>query len=203
MMVIEEIILAYLEQFTDDEREFLVSLPYRTGFWVSQSDDVGGDEADELESQALEAIITGFTEDFCKSEFVEELMRQALASKDQWPKWEETAADVPEDCRRAVRILEAQLEHKVVLSFKQNLIEIATTVAMAYREFDETQPFFVKTKVYGRYFWGCMIAAILHKQPPDLDEILNISQAEQTALTTLYEALQVGPQSALQDMEVA
>ena len=64
--------MSYLERFAPKQRELIVSLPYRVGLWISESDTSGGDEADEAERNALHLMMTGYAEDFLKSEVVEE-----------------------------------------------------------------------------------------------------------------------------------
>jgi len=56
----------FLDQLTEDQRTLLVSLPYRAGLFVSQSDNAGGDDSDDAEMQALDNIITGYSQEiFC------------------------------------------------------------------------------------------------------------------------------------------
>lgn len=183
--------MPYLDKFTEEERDLLVSLPFRTGVWVSHSDDSGGDESAEAEMEAMRGIIMGYAEDFLKSEFVEELMRQTLARRDQWDVWGKGLETVPEECRKAAVILGRTLERKDILSFKQTLMEIATSVAMAYREFGDDTPLTSRLRVYSRYYWRVFMARLKKEQEPSLDEILNISMAEETVLVQLAAALQV------------
>ncbi len=187
--------MSYLEQFSRDEREFLASLPYRTGLWISESDDSGGDDADEAEKNALRALITGYTEDFLKSEFVEELMKATLHYKEKWPEWEKSLDTLPDDCARGLALLEGRLDVNSVLSFRQSLMEIANTVAMAYREFDESQDGTVDViRMYVRYYKAVITAKIAKAQPPTMDEIFNISHDELQALRSLSQILQVDMQ---------
>ena len=180
--------MSYLEHFTDDQRELLISLPYRAGLWMSESDESGGDESQEAELITLESLIIGYAEDFLKSEFVEELMRQTLAAKERWGEWGNELDNVPQECQSALE----RMEPKDVLSFKQALIEIATAVAMAFREFDEEeQPVVEKVRLYSQYYWNCFLARVKKQQPPNLDAILNISRAEQEVLEKLSQALEI------------
>ncbi len=183
--------MPYLESFTEEQRSLLVSLPYRAGLWVSESDEDGGDDADEAEMHALECIITGYSEDFLKSEFVEEVMLETLAHKDRWKDWSAGLDNVPEQCARAVDALNQHMESKEVLSFRQTLMDIARAVAMAYREFDEDEALPDKIKKYSRYYCGRFSAYLKKEQPPTLDEVLNISKAEQATLVALSKALQL------------
>lgn len=180
--------MTYLGQFTEDQRDLLVSLPYRTGLWVSESDDAGGLEADVAEREALESIITGFSEDFCKSEFVEELMKEMVARRDRWNDWRRDVDSVPRECRRAIEILAERMDGRDVSSFKRNLMDIATTVALAYREMDRMDvPMLFE--VYGRWLAGKVAAAVRGTRALTVGEIMNISRTERTALKELAEVL--------------
>ena len=183
--------MPYLEQFTDDQRDLLISLPYRTGLWVSESDEGGGDESAEAEMQALESIITGYCEDFLKSEFVEELMHETLARKNKWEEWHDTLDSVPLECRQALDVLNERMEEKEVLSFRQSLMEIATAVAMAYCELEEEEDTAGKFQAYFRYYWGIFMARIKKEQAPAVETHLNISRSEREVLGKLSEVLLV------------
>lgn len=180
-----------LANFSEEERNLLVALPYRAGLWLSRCDSTGGEESDDAEINALRSIITGFSEDFLKSEFVEEIMRETVSRKDMWPEWEKDTDNVPAECTKAVEIVAAYLEEKDTASFKQNLMEIAMTVALAYREFDDSQPLIEKLKIYMQYYRQRLMAVIKNTQILSLDEYLNISRAEHEALTRLSAALRM------------
>ncbi len=183
--------MSYLEKFTEEQRDLIVSLPYRTGLWVSESDDGGDDDADAAEMQALENIIMGYTEDFLKSELVEEIMKSTLERKAKWAEWSEGLDTVPRQCQQAIDAMNAHMESKEVLSFKQSLMEIATAVAMAYRELDDEQNSVEKMKAYARYYWETLMARIKKEQQPTLDSMLNISKSERAVLVKLSGALQI------------
>ena len=51
--------MAFLDGFSKEEQDFLVSLPYRVGLWVSSIDATGGSAADGDEQEALEKCIAG------------------------------------------------------------------------------------------------------------------------------------------------
>lgn len=183
--------MLYLEQFTEDQRALLVALPYRTGLWVSESDQSGGDESSEAEMMALEGIIMGYSEDFLKSEFVEELMRATMAHKSSWDKWQKNLDDVPNECERAVALLSERLDSREVLSFKQNLMEIATAVALAFCEVDESEGGVGKVAAYFNHYLAVLVARLKKQQQPRLESHLNISRAEREVLGKLSGVLQV------------
>lgn len=177
-----------LDQFSEDQQALLIALPYRTGLWLSQCDSTGGGDADEAEMQALHEIVTGFAEDFLKSEFVQALMEQTVAHRNLWGTWNRDIDLVPEECRKAVQLLADHLDRKEFLSFKQNLMEIATDVALAYRE-NGDESLSGRVNVYTRLVSEKVRSMMTGRPPRSLDEILNISDAEQAALDRLAEAL--------------
>ena len=67
----------------------LIRLPYRIGYWVSQSDQTGGNQSDDVEQQALEGVILSYGEDVCKSEFTQSVMEKTIAGYDLWHGWRE------------------------------------------------------------------------------------------------------------------
>lgn len=181
--------MGLLDNFSKEDRDLLVALPYRAGLWVSRCDDTGGAESDEAEINALRGIIMGFAEDFLKSELVEEIMRQTVARRDDWKRWEENTETVPSECTRAVEIVAARLDERNTAFFKRNLMEIAMTVALAYREFGDDQPLLERAKMYLRYGRQRLFAALQKKQALSFSEYLNISREEHRALTQLSAAL--------------
>lgn len=159
-----------------------MALPYRTGLWISQCDDTGGHDATAQELAALEQVVIAFGEDFCKSEFVEELMRQTLARRDRWQSWHADLGDIPGDARRAVDMLAPLLERKDIASLKQTLIEIAETVAKAYKE-EEAPAFDLRHAV------AVVMARLQNRPAPMRDALMNISRAERAALNALTASL--------------
>ncbi len=121
-------------RLNDEEKSLLVPLPYRVGYWISQADLSGGDEADRLELATLECLITSYSQDMCKSEFMQLLMEETVKNKKNWTEWQKNIAKVPEECRRALALLAGRLDEKCQAGFRENLMEIALSVAGAYKE---------------------------------------------------------------------
>lgn len=181
--------MGFLDRFNEDQKELLAALPYRTGLWVSESDISGGTEASMKEREALEAIITAYAEDVCKSEFVEELMKETIAQRERWPEWRKDVEKVPSECRNIVGLLADYLDRREITFFKHNLMEIAMTVAMAYRELENAESASVRARIYGRYLCNRVASFLRRRRPPTIDELLNVSQAETLALDELMESL--------------
>lgn len=178
--------------FTDlpeKQRNDLAALPYRVGLWISESDKTGGVDADQQEKRALHGIITGFTQDFLKSEFVEKLMLHTMAMNEKWDEWEENLDAVPDECRAAIDDLALKLEEKDITSLKITLMEIARNVAMAFRERDDHDTLWGQAKLYFMMSWNNMMSVFTYQQPKTMVEFLNISQHESRALQKLGEVL--------------
>ena len=175
--------------FPKEKTDSLIRLPYRVGLWVSESDDTGGDEADEKELIVLQSLIMAYAQDFCKSEFVQGLMEETVKHRSQWESWHANTEQVEQECRELIYFLQDHLPKKELNAFKANLYEIGYSVAMAYREFDEDTPFVEKLKAYLTLWIAQVRAALSGTAPKTEDEILNISSSEKMALDKLKNAL--------------
>jgi|TARA_R110002126_G_scaffold13118_1_gene55829 hypothetical protein len=130
------LIMDFIELLEKEEVDLLVRMPYRVGYWVSQSDTTGGEESEERELQALSAIVRGYSEDFCKSELVQRIMEMTVAKQDEWPEWQENLDAVPNECRQLIGKLRDELPPREMDAMRQNLYEIGLSVALAFREMD-------------------------------------------------------------------
>ncbi|MFN3828077.1 MAG: hypothetical protein ACK4NR_10695 [Micavibrio sp.] len=193
--------MAYLDLFTEDEKLFLIRLPYRAGLWVSASDTTGGDESDDAEKMALANIVRGFTEDFLKSEFVEEVMRATVAHQDEWGGWNDDIDSIPQEVGDGIAIIANHIDYKQVHAFKSSLMDVAMTVAMAYREFDENAPFSMQMKIYSKYWVEVAKSYVLKTQPPIMEQYLNISQDEHKAIDALAASLRMDETEGLEPSE--
>lgn len=177
-----------LESLTPDQRTLIVSLPYRAGLWVSQSDDSGGDEADQKELTALDNILHGFSEQVFGSELLQYVMSETVSRKAEWDGWGENLERLPMECEQALDILRAYVDEKEVSAYSTRLMEIAEAVALAFREYEEGS-------AVGRVVVYCSYAvmrlkSILRKQPSkSFDQFLSISASERKALGALASAL--------------
>lgn len=181
--------MPYLDQFTEDQIETLASLPYRTGLLIGEGDTTGGQDASDAEMRALESIVTGYVEDFCKSEFVEELMRAMLARRERWDSWRSNIDNVPAEARAAIDLIATRIDKKQVAALKHNLIEIAFAVAMAYREYDPQGPMLQKFRAHLDYRMQAFKARRKNQKILPMEDALNISRAEQKLILALEEAL--------------
>lgn len=164
-----------LNLIPEEHYRSLIALPYRIGYFVSASDKTGGSESEGRELQALENLFTFYVEDALKSEFAQQVMLATLQHKAYWPQWRDDIDHVPEECTEIVGYLEDRLDIKSLVAFKNNLLEIGVTVAMAYNEGKPRIAFLDRIKA--------MFAA--PKVSTQNHEYLNVSMAEKAAINQL------------------
>lgn len=182
--------MSFLENLTPDQRSMLVTLPYRVGLYVSQSDVAGGEEADERELLTLSNILGAYAGEVFVSETVQHIIRVTLEQKDDWPHWRAEIGNVEGDCRRAVDVLSGFVDEKEVSAFKQYLMEVAEAVALAFREVQDLS-FFARLRLKGLYYRNKWQAKRFSMSYKSFDEFLNISADERKALEGLAQALDI------------
>lgn len=181
--------MAFLEKFSDDEREFLVALPYRAGVWMSRADGTGGLEADAAELEALESIIDKKAAGMFESAFVHEVMAEVCSGKENWARWAKHADNIPADCRKAVTMMEGRLGKHDLDGYRENVMYIAVEIAKAFREIDLKSPspslsFMDRIKLFLD-----SIAGKPKGEKYEAERLLNISYNEDRALAALSESL--------------
>lgn len=123
---------------SEEEKNMIIRLPFRVGMWVSTSDQVGGEQSDEIERNTLYQMLFAYREDFCKSEFVEDLLSRTVAKSEYWPKWEQSLKTVPKECRIAVMLMRDNgVDEKSITSYTRALVDFAEGVAMAFNESEQ------------------------------------------------------------------
>ena len=177
--------MANLSNFTPEERELIVSIPFRVGMWISDSDDNEKSKMDDKrERQALELTISKMAKAHRKMPFAAEIMRDVQANKNKWPAWEQKAAenDVLQDIQKAIAICRDKTSKKEVSQFKQTVWNIGMIVAQAYGEHIDPD----NEMHINRFFaWlGSMVTAPSLRNAPE-----NMSPSERTALKKLRAVL--------------
>lgn len=183
--------MKYLSKLPQDLQDLIISLPFRVGLFISESDQTGGDESAEAERKALENIVTFYVEDTVKGEFAHEVMLNTLNNKAKWEEWTHNIDQTPDECSRLSYMLKDVIEPKEILAYKQNLIEVAIVIAQAYCEFDENSSTMTKLEVYFTLFLKRMQAMFSGEQAPSNDYVLNISPSERAAIKLLSKNLDV------------
>ena len=171
-----------LDQFPEDTYRTLVALPYRVGLYISQSDKTGGKSSEAQELAALENVVTFYVEDTLKSEFAQTIMLATLQHKTYWAQWSENIDSVPEECAYIAGYLADILDDRKLAGFKNNLLEIAMAVALAYRETAAATGFFARMK-------ALFAPRLVKVSTEETQQHLNISEAEKIAINHLAEKL--------------
>lgn len=183
--------MSFLDQLSVEQRTLLVSLPYRVGLFVSQSDNTGGDDSDAAEMEALTNIITGYSQEVFGAETVQYVISETVRRRDEWDGWSGDLDMIVAQCHRAVDILSDHVDVKEVSAFKNHLIEIGESVALAFREYGKETPLMDKIRVYLFYLKGKRHAAKFGVPYKDWEQFINISLDERKALRTVATALNV------------
>ena len=180
--------MAFLKDFTRDERDMLASLPYRVGLWVSSSDNTGGSDSDSQEVAALEKTITRIAQGMFESAFVHEIMADTFLRREEWPAWGANVQSVPADCVAAVKFMQGRLSARDIDAYRHILMQIGLEVARAFREYDRSEPF-----LYRMIRWISIgvdrLFGIMHGEKYVSEDLLNISYEEDLALNELAKAL--------------
>ena len=179
----------FLDQLLPDQRDLLVSLPYRVGLYVSQSDTSGGNESDEAEMQALSSIITAYSQEVFGAETVQYVVGETVQRKSEWKGWSKDLEMLEGECHKAIDILSEAVDEKEVSAFKRSLLEIGESVALAFREYGKTTPIIDKIKIYMYYTKSRKEAAQKGITVMEWDQFINISLDERKALQFIANAL--------------
>ena len=180
--------MAFLERFTPDERELLVSLPYRAGLWISQADSTGGGAADHDELDALETIIGRQAKGMFHSAFVHEVMVELYRNQEHWPRYARDTDSVLADCDRAVALIGEKLPEHDLAAYRLTLMLIGTEVAKAFREYDNGPSLLGALWSGFKLRFDAFVGAV-RGRPYEKEILLNISYQEDIALSKLAVAL--------------
>ncbi len=179
----------FLDQLSKEERDILVALPYRVGYFVSQSDQTGGDDSDEAEMQALDNIITGYSQEVFCAETVQYIISETVKRKSEWESWSDNLENIGNECHKALDILYENVDEKEVNAFKNHLLEIGESVALAFREYGDKTPLIDKIKmrmIFHKEKRQAEKVGIVYK---DWEQFINISLDERRALRSVATAL--------------
>ena len=181
----------YFANYTDNQIERLVKLPYRAGLYVSASDESGGEAASQNELRALENLIYGFADGVFGSELVQHVMAETIKRKHEWKSWHDDLEKVPHECEDALSILSSHVDYKERESYAQRIIALGEAVALAFREDVDSQAGFGRFKAYLRYLKMVKQAKAKKLPVKSFDDFLSISSQERDALLKLGSALRV------------
>jgi hypothetical protein len=177
--------MAGLSDLTPEERELVVSVPYRVGSWISVCDDNEKTNFDDKrERQALQLAVGRMAKAHRKMPFAAAIMREIEGNRSQWTVWDNNIAEnnVLQDTEKAIGICRAKFSKKEVSQYKQAVWNTAIIVAQAFGEqIDPDNEMHVD-----RFFaWlGSFIMAPSLRKAPE-----NMSPTERTALKKLRAVL--------------
>ncbi len=194
--------MAFLEQFSKDQRDLIVSIPYRAGLYVSSVDNTGGAKAGHDELDALESIIAEKGRGMFESAFVHEVMAETCTRQTDWKKWAETVDTVLEDCTKSVGIIQGKLADKDLDAYRMNVMAIGLAVAKAFREVDANSSFMDKMAMELRLWRDGALRILRREKYWDPASVLNVSASEDAALDKLSKALYPGLDAGAEDKQV-
>lgn len=129
--------MADLSKFTNEERGFIVSVPYRVGIWISNVDDNENSKRDDRQEQkALEATIAGLATKNGKIPFAAAVMKAVEQNRSSWPAWSAGADEekVLGDVQKALALCKSKVGGKEFNQYKQTIWRVGIVVAQAYGE---------------------------------------------------------------------
>lgn len=174
--------MTQLSQFSPEEIEVIVSLPYRAGLHVSYAEDEDGEKDDELEMRALEACIREIVK--TQTGLTQEVADEILNRKDQWEKWSAGVFNIEPLCKTAVETVQAHASSDEVKAYIRMTLSIARAVAEAYGEFGEEQP--------EQGFFGKIMGTIVERMNSDQSsDPMNVSAAEDSAISRIASAMKM------------
>jgi len=179
-----------LSDFSADEQELLVSLPYKVGVYVSHADDADGELDDEREMVALETCIKAIATLHEDKPFTADVMRQTLAMKNEWTRWVDQSFRVSDDARKAAALLQSKASEAEAKNYRAALMEIGATVAGAYGEFGEFDDDDTSGGVFGALV-GKITGGLSKLTADDVNHPMNVSASEDSALAELSDALKI------------
>lgn len=182
--------MSYLSDFSAEDKELLISLPYKVGAWISFSDDVEGERDDELEMKALERSIQEIAKRHDDKPMVQEIMSETLKNRDKWEEWADQSFNVLREAEQAIILVRTHGSTRNAKNLRLALMEIGATVASAsselgaFDEIPEEEGFF--SKVISK-----VVDGFSSLSEGDSGHPTNISPAEDSALSRLSAALRV------------
>ena len=176
--------MSVFTDFLEEEVVFLVSLPYRVGLWMSYvEDDASTDRDDEREKRALESVMLEISKNTKEAPFVSAVVGESLAYKDLWTDWGAQNQSLLDDVKKAMVLVTQRMADDNIENFKQAILRVAQSVALAHGEFEDIQD-------ESPSFFNNLISKVSDKLSSSSEDPDNISPAEQVALKKLREALQ-------------
>jgi hypothetical protein len=217
--------MAFLDRFSADEREMLVSLPYRAGLWIIAVNGAGYLGRRAKEKTVLEKIIVEKGRGIFESAFVFEVMTEMLRRRDCWEDWAKGWEDVPAVCQNASATIASRLGPHDLSSYQQTIMNIATAMANSFGELDDNVPLWLRAWTYTKLMLSRivdietakeaespsslktednekMVVDCLTGKENEYSDFLNTSNDEFMALTKLAHSLGIDTQTIDDDEDL-
>lgn len=184
--------MAFLEQFSDEDKKLIIGFPYRVGLWISTQDETGGVQSNFAEKIAIHEIIekkSGQQTGMFGSAFVHEVMSDLYVRRSEWVDWEIVEETFLADAEKVIALIAKTLSENDAHEYAKSAMRVGRHVALAYREFDHKanmiESIAAKIRISLDKFIG-----MFTKQQYESDTLLNISVEEDKALTQLSDVLE-------------
>lgn len=169
-----------ISAFSEEDKDLIMSLPYRVGLHVSYAEDEEGEADDEQELGALVGVLEHIASEH--EGLDQQIAQGILDRKDQWENWGQGVFVIEPKCEKAVLAMQKYASEDEVKAYVKMVIEVATAVAEAYGEFgqgaEKKEGF---SKFIGNVFGGF--------SKDDANHPMNVSAAEDTAIASIAAAL--------------
>ncbi len=179
--------MSELERFLPADQELLVSLFYRIGQWMAGVDDTDiSGESEKVEEAQMFKILNQLAGSKNVGILCQEISSEAIRQRGSWGRWSQQLDHILTDVARAKILIKDQGNAQEFVAFGKSLITIATSVARAYREADDAD---IEQKTFLGWLSDTKEKVTMAITDREAHKDLNISPAEDTALTDLIQVL--------------
>lgn len=174
-----------LKNFTKEEHALLVSVPYRVGIWISNSDDNEKTKFDDKrERQALSLAVSKLAGRSKKMPFAAKIMQDIQSYKGMWANWEDhhLEKDILSDLQKAIMLCREKASKNDLNQYKYAVWQVGIVVAQSFGEHIDPDR---EMHVNHFFTWiGSMVSGPSLGKNPE-----NMSPAEKIALKKLRAVL--------------
>lgn len=123
-----------LSDFTSEQQDLIIRLPYCVGMYVSQADNAQSEEETQQEMNALIRILEVLPNLYERTPLVQEVLNETHRRHEQWEEWSKLPFNIHEDCPRVVAYMKQKATLDELSAYSNAVHEIADTVARAVAE---------------------------------------------------------------------
>ena len=178
--------MAYLNDFSVEERLRVVSLPVRLGYHISHADDAAHTmRDDEREHLSLQKALESILKNAGRGGFVSDVAAGVLASRGDWDTWEQSAGSALDDVPSVLALIDSRLPAEPGRTYRKMLYFLSAVVAQAASEDGGVDD--LRKEVMG----GGLLMRLMDRLSvrTDLKLPQNISKKEREALQKLRQYL--------------